>query len=96
MGVSSKGDGRLYAVVHSEGVRDGDVYEVGGSGLAVSRRFVDSSGAPLDLNALTLGEMVYVETTVENTSSQRIANVALVDRIPSGWEIENGAKPLVL
>lgn len=87
--VREKEDGNLFALVQSEGVRAGDRYEVGGEGLSVARRFVDSAGVPVDLRSLTLGDMVYVETTIANTSSQRIANVALVDRIPAGWEIEN-------
>ena len=39
--------------------------------------------------ALRLGELVFVELEVGNTSGQTIQNIALVDRLPAGFEVEN-------
>jgi hypothetical protein len=36
-----------------------------------------------------LGDPVFVELSLANLTAERISNVALVDRIPAGWEIEN-------
>ncbi len=33
--------------------------------------------------------MVYVEVQLRNNTSERVQNIALVDRLPAGWEIEN-------
>ena len=84
-------EGKLYCILSSEGVRTKPDYRVGGEGLKVERRFLDASGASLNLRdgSHALGQVVHVELTVTNTSGERIANIALVDRIPAGWEIEN-------
>jgi hypothetical protein len=79
----------LYAIVTSDGVRDDAVFEEGSSGVAVERLYVDSEGTELDVNSLDLGEVVYTHITVSNKTNARIQNLALVDRFPAGWEIEN-------
>lgn len=81
--------GRLYAVVNSEGARpDGEV-PWGGSGLALKRSWIGLDGKPLDASFLPLGEAFYVKLELRNPTGSAVANVALVDRLPAGWEIEN-------
>ncbi|HEX3760435.1 MAG TPA: hypothetical protein VHW23_17085, partial [Kofleriaceae bacterium] len=48
-------------------------------------------GSPIDPAAgqVKLGDLVYVELELENTSGAAIQNIALVDRLPAGFEIEN-------
>jgi uncharacterized protein YfaS (alpha-2-macroglobulin family) len=91
----------MWLVVSSEGVRPNAPYKTGGNGLAVSRTYhtLDSDD-DLQLNdgSLHLGDVAVVEVDVENKSDQTIQNIALVDRLPAGFEIENprlgrGAKP---
>ncbi len=36
-----------------------------------------------------MGDVVYTIVTVQNTSPERQQNLALVDRLPAGFEIEN-------
>jgi hypothetical protein len=81
----------MWLVATSEGVRAGGDYPVGGKGLAVARTYRKLDGTVVDLAAggLRLGDLVFVELTVENTSGAWIQNVALVDRLPAGFEIEN-------
>ncbi|HSK00742.1 MAG TPA: MG2 domain-containing protein, partial [Kofleriaceae bacterium] len=81
----------MWLVTSSEGVRPGGAYAVGGKGLAVSRKYRKLDGTELDLakGQLRLGDLVFVELTVENTTGAPIQNVALVDRLPAGLEIEN-------
>ncbi|WNZ64467.1 hypothetical protein QEG98_12790 [Myxococcus sp. MxC21-1] len=38
---------------------------------------------------VALADLVYVELEIRNTTGERVQNIALVDRLPAGWEIEN-------
>lgn len=88
--VPAKGEGKLYLLLSSEGVRATPDWRTGGEGLNLTRRYLDATGQPLALGGgLNLGDVVYIELTVKNTTAERVANIALVDRIPAGWEIEN-------
>lgn len=81
----------LYLVVSSEGVRKNAAFVTGGNGLRVQRRWRSAGGEPFDFRShrIPLGEVVYVELSIENTSGERVRNVALVDRLPAAFEIEN-------
>jgi uncharacterized protein YfaS (alpha-2-macroglobulin family) len=81
----------MWLVVSSEGVRPGTDYKVGGNGLSISRTYKDLNGAELDLEkgTLKLGDLMFVEIEVGNTSGAEIQNIAVVDRLPAGFEIEN-------
>lgn len=88
--VPEKGNGKLYLILTSEGVRETPDMRYGGEGLSLARRYYDAAGEPLDPSAeMPLGELIYVELEAANPGSERIANLALVDRVPAGWEIEN-------
>jgi alpha-2-macroglobulin len=80
-----------WLVVNSEGVRPGGNYKVGGNGMAITRSYKDLGGTAVDPAAgtLKLGDLVFVEIEVSNTSGADIQNIALVDRLPAGFEIEN-------
>ncbi|RME28688.1 MAG: hypothetical protein D6798_01830, partial [Deltaproteobacteria bacterium] len=82
-------DRPAFAVVSTRGVRVDDPVPVGGHGLRVSRTWVDGAGRSLDPSSLPLGTPLYVRVDVENTSERPIQDVALVDRLPAGWELEN-------
>jgi uncharacterized protein YfaS (alpha-2-macroglobulin family) len=83
--------GGMWLVISAEGVRPNGVYKVGGNGLSVSRTYRDATGSEIDLanGEVELGEVAYIEIEVANTSGQQIQNIALVDRLPAGFEIEN-------
>jgi uncharacterized protein YfaS (alpha-2-macroglobulin family) len=83
--------GKLYVILSSEGVRERSEPKLGGSGLALSRTFRTLDGAAFDPRGrdTPLAGLVFVEITVRNTSGERVQNLALVDRIPAGFEIEN-------
>jgi uncharacterized protein YfaS (alpha-2-macroglobulin family) len=88
--VPEKKEGTLYLLVSSDGVRKDATWTFGGEGLRVSRRYADGEGGPIAPAAgVGLGDVLNVVLEIENTSPERIENVALVDRIPAGWEIEN-------
>lgn len=89
LSVPDKGKGSLYLLLSSEGVRANPDYKVGGDGLTVHRTWRDVSGGSVDPGQLELADLVYVEIDIKNTTSERIQNIALVDRLPAGFEIEN-------
>ena len=91
----------MWLVVTSDGVRASADYKVGGNGLSVSRVYHTNDGTVIDPNkdALHLGDLLTVEIDVANTSGVAIQNLALVDRLPAAFEIENarlgrGAPPV--
>jgi len=81
----------LWLVINSEGVRPNGQYKVGGNGMTVSRTYRGLDGEILDLagGGLQLGDLAYVEIELTNASGVAIENIALVDRLPAGLEIEN-------
>lgn len=87
--VEKAGGGELYAVINSEGVRTDGQWRFGGNRLAVQRTYLDQDGDTINLDAVELGDVVYAKVTLRNTSNSRIQNIALVDRFPAAWEIEN-------
>jgi uncharacterized protein YfaS (alpha-2-macroglobulin family) len=80
-----------WLVVSSEGVRPGGDYKVGGNGMTVARTYRDLNGTEIDpaRGELKLGDLVFAELEVANTTGADIQNIALVDRLPAGFEIEN-------
>lgn len=82
-------DGPLYAVIQSEGIRTGAAPRVGASGVRVSREIFNASGKALDMDSLKLGEVAFVVHTLTNISNQPLTHLALVDRLPAGFEVEN-------
>ncbi|MFP4599662.1 MAG: alpha-2-macroglobulin family protein [Persicimonas sp.] len=87
--VDTSDDKPVYLVISSEGVRRKPTVEYGGDGLELEREYLDDKGSKLDEDGHHLGDVAFVRLTLRNTSGHSQENVALVDRIPAGWEIEN-------
>ncbi|MCY1045141.1 MG2 domain-containing protein [Corallococcus sp. bb12-1] len=89
--MKDKGTGSVYLIVNSEGVRTTPEVKVGGQGLTLKRTWHSLDGTALDLKStpVKLADLIYVQLEVTNTTGERIQNIALVDRLPAGWEIEN-------
>jgi uncharacterized protein YfaS (alpha-2-macroglobulin family) len=87
----NKPSGKVYAIVMSEGVKSDAKYKLGGEGLALKRTYVDAHGEPLNLSngSLKLGDVIYARIAITNNTAEQIHNIAVVDRFPAGWEIEN-------
>lgn len=81
--------GKVYAVLSSSGVRKNPEIAYGGQALRISRTFLDAAGNEIEPDSHELGDLVYTRITVENTTSRALYNLALVDRLAAGWEIEN-------
>ncbi|MFT4977090.1 MAG: hypothetical protein ACI8S6_002995, partial [Myxococcota bacterium] len=82
-------DRPLFLHITTDGVRTSEPPEMGGAGLTLSRTYVNGAGEPIDPSQHDLGDLLYVKLTIQNTHDAPIQNIALVDRIPAGWEIEN-------
>jgi len=91
LNVPEKSEGKLYLVLASDGVRTGGQYRTGGEGLSLTRQYRNLEGDVVDVKGggQSLADLIYVEVKIKNTSGERIQNIALVDRLPAGWEIEN-------
>ncbi|WP_224247755.1 Ig-like domain-containing alpha-2-macroglobulin family protein [Hyalangium gracile] len=88
--LKEKGEGKLYLIVNSEGVRSSGQAKTGGQGLTLSRTYRKLDGTAVSPgDSVNLADLLYVEIELKNTSGERIQNIALVDRLPAGWEIEN-------
>jgi hypothetical protein len=87
-----KDTGTLWAIVTGEGVPTVPSRRPGsGSGLGLVRRYLTAAGDEIaaDGASIVLGELLFVELQVRNVTGERVGNLALVDRVPAGWEIEN-------
>ncbi|MGQ9592562.1 MAG: alpha-2-macroglobulin family protein, partial [Planctomycetota bacterium] len=85
--VSVSGPGTLFYSWTEEGVPLEPPAEPVDSGIEVRRRYLDASGAPLDLANVRAGETVLVEISLRSDREAR--NVAVVDLLPAGLEVEN-------
>ncbi|HBX57763.1 MAG TPA: hypothetical protein DEH10_20645, partial [Pseudomonas sp.] len=59
----------------------------GGENLSIYREYLGMDGKPLDLAALTSGELVLVHLAV--AAKQRVPDALVVDLLPAGLELEN-------
>ncbi|WP_044180559.1 alpha-2-macroglobulin family protein [Hyalangium minutum] len=88
--LKEKGEGKLFLIINSDGVRSNGDVKTGGNGLAINRTYKKLDGSTVSPgDAVNLADLLYVEVELKNTTSERIQNIALVDRLPAGWEIEN-------
>ena len=85
--VSVSGPGTLFYSWTEEGVPLEPPAEPVDSGIEVRRRYLDATGAPLDLANVRAGETVLVEISLRSDREAR--NVAVVDLLPAGLEVEN-------
>lgn len=77
----------LFAVLDIHGERtDGE--QPRSDGLSLTRRLRDRDGEPVLPDELSVGQLVYVQIELSSLVGE-VHDVALVERIPAGWEIEN-------
>lgn len=88
--VKERGQGKLYVLVSSDGVRQKPEVQFGGKGLSLTRtwRTLDGGTADPRSQETPLAGLLFVELSVTNQTGEDVQNVALVDRIPAGFEIE--------
>lgn len=89
--INTQGNGRLFIVQTLEGLVRPDAVESYDRQLKVRRRWTDAQGRPIDPAKLTVGDLVMAEITIQTLAPQSgsLANVAIVDALPGGMEVEN-------
>ncbi len=88
--IESTGDGPLHVVVTTSGVPvESGPSDARRQGLEIVRRWLDATGAPIDPSTpIAAGRTVIVEVSYRSTIGADLPNVAIVDVLPSGFEIE--------
>jgi uncharacterized protein YfaS (alpha-2-macroglobulin family) len=88
----STGSGKLFVSITTEGLlADAETPDYDRN-LAISRRWLDRKGEPIDPQQLHVGDLVLVEVTIDSPSLRSgdcLNNVAIVDALPGGLEVEN-------
>jgi len=86
--LSSEGHGTVYVIVTSRGLIREDLIQPYQRQLSVERRWTNREGKPVDANDLTVGDLVQVAITIE-TTGEPVHNIAIVDALAGGMEVEN-------
>jgi hypothetical protein len=85
-----RGRGSAYVSLTTEGLLAGGVTRTGDRGLVVRRVLLDATGKPADPMKLGIGDLLRVEVTLAASGEgPPIGNVAVVDALPAGLEVEN-------
>jgi alpha-2-macroglobulin len=86
--VSISGTGTAFVGVLVEGIRP-TMIEPRSNGIEVKRTYLTKSGAPLDPMQIRQGDLVVTKIELKSPAGTRLENVAIVDLLPAGLEIEN-------
>ncbi|MAV55077.1 MAG: hypothetical protein CMJ28_03895 [Phycisphaerae bacterium] len=90
IGVGMQGQGFANVRVRAEGRPKPGVGMVEDRGLRVTRRWTNPDGELLPSGPIRVGDLIYVEVTLEATNgSSRIPYVAITDILPGGLEVEH-------
>jgi len=96
--IESRGTGTIFLTLRTEGLARADRVTGYDRTLRVRRRWFAASGAPLDPATVRVGDLVRVEVTLSAPQAitgrallvgRSFPNVAIVDALPAGFEIEN-------
>ena len=87
--ITSNGKGRIYIALSSEGLARKGLIEPYDRRLSVRRRWHDRTGRRINPNDIHVGDLVKVEVQIVTTEKRRIDNIAVVDALAGGMEIEN-------
>jgi uncharacterized protein YfaS (alpha-2-macroglobulin family) len=87
--IASSGQGNLYVTVTTTGLLAGDQVKSYDWQLQVRRTWTDRHGQPIDPESLKVGDLIQVAVTLKATGHDEIDNIAIVDALPGGMEVEN-------
>ncbi|MEM7260816.1 MAG: hypothetical protein AAF488_02430, partial [Planctomycetota bacterium] len=89
--IETEGEGKVSITVEAEGLST-DPIPAHDRGLRVERVWLDHRGEPLDLAEITTGQLVQVVvrlTIPKRVSGRDYGNIAIVDVLPGGFEVES-------
>lgn len=87
--IENRGRQPVYARLVTSGTPLPGGESVQNSGIRLNATYLDSENRIVDPDLPALGEDMSVIISVRNTGLERLENIALVFRAPSGWEISN-------
>jgi len=87
--VANSGSGTLHAVVAVTGTPKAGTEKAKSSGLSIKVSYVGPDGQPIKVDTLSRGRNFKAVVTVTNTGSAYVRDLALAQKFPSGWEIQN-------
>ena len=80
--------GAAFFALHSRGIPTDAKFAPEKAGLEIFRSFFTREGNPLDLSAVSQGDLLVVKTQVRSLSG-KLDNVVIQNLLPSGLEVEN-------
>lgn len=86
--IEVSGAGTAFVGVEVQGIKASPLEE-NSNGLSVRRSYFTLSGEPITGNRVRQGEVVITKIELENQTIGRVENIAIVDLLPAGLEIEN-------
>lgn len=87
--ITSQGEGEFYVVRTTEGLREKSHVAPYDRQLTVRRTWRDPKDRLVDPTKLRVGDLIMVEVQISSSDRVDIPNVAIVDVLPGGVEIEN-------
>ncbi len=89
LNVSNTGSGTVHAVVAVTGMPKAGSEKAKADGLTLKISYVGTDGQPIRVDTLSRGRNFKAVVTVTNTGSGAVRDLALAQKFPSGWEIQN-------
>lgn len=89
LSVSNSGSGTLHAVVAVTGTPKAGTEKAKADGISMKVSYVGPDGQPIKVDTLSRGRNFKAVVTVTNTGSAAVRDLALAEKFPSGWEIQN-------
>jgi hypothetical protein len=80
--------GSAFFSVLARGVPTDAAFQPSTAGLEIQREFLDREGQAINLSGVQQGDLIAIRTKVRSTSGP-VNNVAIVNLLPSGLEVEN-------
>jgi uncharacterized protein YfaS (alpha-2-macroglobulin family) len=87
--ISTSGKGKIYITVSSEGLAVKGLVKPYNRRMTIQRRWYDREGKVIDPNRLRVGDLVHVEIEISSPNKKHVNNIAIVDALPGGMEVEN-------
>ena len=89
LNISNTGSGTVHAVVAVTGTPKVGSEKAKADGLTMKVSYVGTDGQPVRVDTLSRGRNFKAVVTVTNTGSGAVRDLALAQKFPSGWEIQN-------
>lgn len=89
---NSAGQGQFFVNVTTTGLQRANALQTYDRHLEVRRTWTDRTGQVIDPQQIKVGDLVHVSVTLKtlpNAEHSYVPNVAIVDALPGGFEIEN-------